>query len=102
MFDNISIIMLLSIQLAFLLVQLIVLLAPAHAGANAGYLSRSLRSRVQKFAVGKLPHVSYELTPSWAGQLGVPGKKDDKVFFWLFEAERDSRDLISMVPWNAC
>lgn len=97
MFANISGIMLLLFQ-ASLLMQLIFLLPLA--GADSGYFSSSLGPSVQKYAVGKLPQVSYELNPSWAGQIRVPGKKDDQLFFWLFEAESESQDLISMVILN--
>lgn len=79
---------------------LLFLLPHVHAGADSPFFSKSLGPSVQKYAVGKLPNVSYELTASWAGQVRVPGKKDNELFFWLFEAEVESQDLISMVTLN--
>ena len=94
--------MLLLIQLTFLFLHYVFLLPHAHAAASSGDFSMSLGPRVQKYAVGELPLVSYELPASWAGQIRVPGKKDDELFFWLFEAESKSSDLISMVALNEC
>ena len=94
--------MLLLIQLTSLLVQLIFQLPHVDAEAGSPHFSISLGPKVQKYAVGKLPNVSYEITASWAGTIRVPGKTADKLFFWLFEAESESQDLISMVTLNDC
>lgn len=92
--------MLLLIQLSILVLHYIFLLPHAHVAANSGDFSMSLGPTVHRYAVGELPLVSYELPASWAGQLRVPGKSDDELFFWLFEAESESSDLISMVTLN--
>lgn len=94
--------MFLLIQLVSVLVQLIFLLPHARAGADSGHFSTSLGPSVQRYAVGKLPQVSYQLNSSWSGQIGIPGKKGDELFFWLFEAESESQDVISMLAVNQC
>lgn len=92
--------MLSAAYLSALLVHLIFLLPLAHAGARFPRFETTLGLNAQKYAVGKLPHVDYQLPPSWAGQIHVPGTKDDELFFWLFEAEIASKNLISMKnPW---
>ena len=48
-----------------------------------------------KFAVSGLPNVNFSLPASWAGQIPIPSSKEDKLFFWLFQAESPSDDLIS-------
>ena len=54
----------------------------------------------ERYAVGRLPNITYKLPPSWAGQIKIPGTKDDALFFWLFETETYSQNdnLISMRP----
>lgn len=49
-----------------------------------------------KFAVGGLPNVNYQLPASWAGQISIPSSRDNKLFFWLFQAESPSDNLISV------
>ena len=88
--------MLSTAYLSALLVHLIFFLPLAHAGAQFPRFETTLGPNAHKYAVGKLPHVDYQLTPSWAGQILVPGTRDDELFFWLFEAETASNNLISM------
>lgn len=50
-----------------------------------------------KYAVGCLPEVDFDLPASWAGQIPIPNTTNDELFFWLFEAENQdlSDNLIS-------
>ena len=52
-----------------------------------------------KYVVDKLPNITYHIPPNWAGQIRIPGTKDDELFFWLFETEDQSQcdNLISMI-----
>ena len=59
-----------------------------------------LGPNVTEYAVGKLPDVRYDLPPSWAGQVYIPGTKNGELFFWLFQAEYESEDLISKLATN--
>ena len=54
-------------------------------------------SGANEYAVCCLPDVNFSLPASWAGQIPIPGTKNDELFFWLFEAEEQTRsdDLIS-------
>ena len=57
------------------------------------YLNTSnvLGPNISHFAVSNLPDVDYDLPQNWAGQIGIPGTRDDALFFWLFEAESDAQ-----------
>ena len=57
--------------------------------------SMSLSQNVQKYAVGALPDITFKMPTSWAGQIQVPATDNDELFFWLFQAEQPSNDLIS-------
>lgn len=76
-------------------VQLLALPWPATAASKL--LASALNPNVTRFAVHSLPNVTFHLTPSWAGQIPIPGVADDQLFFWLFQAENHnvSRDFIS-------
>ena len=78
-----------------LFMEAVFLIPSTQAGAGSPYFARSLGPNVHKYAVGKLPDVDHKLTPSWAGQIPVQGTKDDELFFWLFEAETQSNELLS-------
>lgn len=88
--------MLSAAYLRALLVHWILFLPWANAGARFPRFETTLWPNAHKYAVGKLPKVDYRLTSSWAGQIHVPGTSDDELFFWLFEAETASNELISM------
>lgn len=49
------------------------------------------------YKVKTLPGVRFSIPQSWAGDIPIPGRGDDKLFFWLFAAESNasSGDLIS-------
>ncbi len=53
--------------------------------------------RASAYLVESLPNVTFQLPPSWAGQIPVPSITNDELFFWLFEAEdrTKSNDFIS-------
>lgn len=61
---------------------------------------QSLGPNVKHYEVGALPNVTFPLPLSWAGQIHIPNTKDDELFFWLFEAETPSNNLISKSPLN--
>lgn len=71
------------------------------AGSSHGYgvknhhLEIALGPAVQQYAVGALPSVNFQMPTSWAGQIPIPGTPNDELFFWLFQAEEPSNDLIS-------
>ncbi len=67
------------------------------AEAAPKLLPSSLNPNVTHFAVHSLPNVGFNLPPSWAGQISIPGVADDQLFFWLFQAEdrNASENLIS-------
>ena len=76
------------------IVQLLALPWPAKAASKL--LASALKPNVTSFAVHSLPNVSFDVTPSWAGQIPIPDVADDQLFFWLFQAENHnaSRDFI--------
>ncbi|MCJ1348723.1 hypothetical protein MMC31_006956 [Peltigera leucophlebia] len=78
----------------FILVPLIFLLLCVRRAENFSSFGLRLGPNVTEYAVGKLPDVRYDLPPSWAGQVYIPGTKKDELFFWLFQAEFESEDLI--------
>ena len=59
--------------------------------------SDALGPNISHYAVPNLPDVDYSLPQNWAGQIGIPGTRDDSLFFWLFEAESyaERNNLIS-------
>lgn len=65
------------------------------AGNGKANFSMGLGPSVMPYLVGDLPDVQYKLPLSWAGQVHVPNNKTSKLFFWLFEAETQSNNLIS-------
>ena len=58
-------------------------------------MTMQLGPNITRFAVGRLPDVDFTLPSSWAGQIASPSSQDNKLFFWLFQAESPSDDLIS-------
>lgn len=52
-------------------------------------------ANAQKYLVNALPNVMFNMSMNWAGQISIAGTADDELFFWLFEAEKPSNDLIS-------
>ncbi|KAL8827705.1 MAG: hypothetical protein Q9170_006904 [Blastenia crenularia] len=56
-----------------------------------------LTLNVTQFAVRSLPNLTFPLPTSWAGQIPIPGASNNKLFFWLFDAESHnaSQNLIS-------
>lgn len=74
-----------------------VLILSLRAAAASDALPALLGSNASQFAVHSLPNVSFSLSPSWAGQIPIPGASDDKLFFWLFQGESHnaSQNLIS-------
>lgn len=53
--------------------------------------------KASDYLVGSLPDVAFQLPLNWAGQIPVPSITNDELFFWLFEAEDQtkSNDFIS-------
>ncbi|KAI4266561.1 MAG: hypothetical protein L6R38_008668 [Xanthoria sp. 2 TBL-2021] len=76
------------------LVQVLALALSARAAPKL--LPSTLDPNVTRYAVHSLPDVSFHMTPSWAGQIPIPGVADDQLFFWLFQAENHnaSQNLI--------
>lgn len=78
-----------------LVLLLIASLAPR--SVNSSYLE--FGPAVNRYSVGELPDVNFNLPASWAGQIPVPttNNSNDELFFWLFEAETQvpSANLIS-------
>lgn len=68
---------------AVVLMHILPLIHTGHASLSA-----------DKFLVGSLPNVNFSLPKSWAGQISVPNTTNDELFFWLFEAETKTNDLI--------
>jgi len=89
------------------LVSLVLLLIAGLARGAEEYFSHAPRSvnssyldfgpAVDKYMVGNLPNVDFDLPRSWAGQIPVANTSDDELFFWLFAAETQapSANLIS-------
>ncbi len=89
------------------LVSLVLLLVAGLARGAEEYFSHASRSvnssyldfgpAVDKYMVGNLPNVNFDLPGSWAGQIPVANTSNDELFFWLFAAENQapSANLIS-------
>lgn len=89
------------------LVSLVLLLIAGLASGAEEYFSHAPRSvnssyldfgpAVDKYIVGNLPNVNFDLPGSWAGQIPVANTSNDELFFWLFAAENQapSANLIS-------
>ena len=75
------------------LVRLILLVLSAHA-VNTLSFATILGRNASKYAVGALPHAGF-LPKSWAGPISIPNTANDELFFWLFQAEIKTDDLIS-------
>jgi len=43
------------------------------------------------YLVEDLPNVTFQLPLNWAGQIPVPSNTSDELFFWLFEAEGQTK-----------
>lgn len=80
---------------AWLYVQILALSVSTWAAPNI--LSSTLCPNVTQYALHSLPNVTFPLSPSWAGQIPIPGVSNDELFFWLFQAENHnaSQNLIS-------
>ncbi|KAL8996419.1 MAG: hypothetical protein Q9169_004067 [Polycauliona sp. 2 TL-2023] len=78
-------------------VQILALTWPAIAASKP--LNSTHNSNISRFAVHSLPNVTFQVPPSWAGQIPIPGVPDDRLFFWLFQAENKSasENLISKI-----
>lgn len=61
-------------------------------------------SSVTEYAVSCLPDVVFNVSASYAGQIPIPGTTNDELFFWLFEAEDQSKkdNLISECAPSRC
>lgn len=81
-------------KLVCLVLLLLSLFSLTYTDGGFSNFGMSLGPNVQRYAVGDLPDVNFPLPPSWAGQIQIPNTKDDELFFWLFEAETQSDDLI--------
>ncbi|KAL8932335.1 MAG: hypothetical protein Q9216_006879, partial [Gyalolechia sp. 2 TL-2023] len=68
-----------------LFVQVFALSIPVQATPKV--LPSILSSNATQFAVRSLPNVTYPLPPNWAGHIPIPGAGNNKLFFWLFQAE---------------
>ncbi|KAL8895795.1 MAG: hypothetical protein Q9207_008007, partial [Kuettlingeria erythrocarpa] len=89
-------------RISGLLGQVLILLLRAAAASDN--LPALLGSNATQFAVYSLPNVTFPLSPSWAGQIPIPGASDDKLFFWLFQGESHnaSQNLIkTQIPYFA-
>ncbi|KAL8770326.1 MAG: hypothetical protein Q9209_003962 [Squamulea sp. 1 TL-2023] len=80
------------------LVQVLALVLSGRAAPKL--LPSTSNSDVTRFAVHSLPNVTFHVTPSWAGQIPIPGVADDQLFFWLFQGENHnaSQNLINQPP----
>ena len=70
-------------------------LAAGYALGDAKAYGYSFGPNSNLFAVGKLPGINFSIPQGWAGQIPVPDMANDELFFWLFQAEKPSNDLIS-------
>ena len=68
------------------LVRLLLLVMSSHAGIGRN---------ASKYAVVALPHAEF-LPKSWAGSISIPNTSNDELFFWLFQAEIPTNNLISV------
>ncbi|KAI9761163.1 MAG: hypothetical protein M4579_001210 [Chaenotheca gracillima] len=68
-------------------------LARSHAGPTP---SIGYGADISAFEVHSLPEVHFDVPRSYAGEIPIPGKSDDNLFFWLFESENaaQSNELI--------
>lgn len=57
----------------------------SHAYSN--HPRDATRNQSSTYHVGSLPGINFPLPNSWAGQIRIPGTKDDELFFWLFGTE---------------
>lgn len=71
----------------------LLLIFSSHAGGTQDFVS-SLGRNASEYAVGALPHAAF-LPKSWAGPISVPNTTNDELFFWLFQAETETDNLIS-------
>ena len=75
------------------LVRLLLLVVSTHA-RNSYDFATSVGRNASKYAVGALPDGEF-LPRNWAGPISIPGTTNDELFFWLFEAEIPTNNLIS-------
>lgn len=66
-----------------------------HLGPKSRDITQEFGPNITRFAVHDLPEVNFSIPASWAGQIPIPNSIDNQLFFWLFEAESASDDLIS-------
>ncbi|KAL8993282.1 MAG: hypothetical protein Q9188_007371, partial [Gyalolechia gomerana] len=75
----------LSKALVCLLLQVFALCIPVRAAPKV--LPSIHSPNATQFAVHSLPNVTFPLPPNWAGYIPIPGVGNNKLFFWLFQAE---------------
>ena len=85
----------LPLRIVCIILHLLTLLTLTYTDGDFSSFSKSLGPNIDRYAVGSLPNVSFPLPRSWAGRIHIPNAKDDELFFWLFDAEMPSNDLIS-------
>ena len=76
------------------LVRLLLLVMSSLAGTTHKSAT-SIGRNASKYAVVALPHAEF-LPKSWAGPISIPNTFDDELFFWLFQAEIPTNNLISV------
>ena len=92
------------------LLLLYVLVTVFTSDGNATSINRSTSCfglDMDRFSVGKLPGIHFDVPTSFAGSLAIPGTLDSSLFFWLFEADHEidrdkliSRSSLVIALWR--
>ncbi len=83
-----------------LFVRFLLVIFSSHAGCTQNFVT-SLGRNASEYAVGALPNAAF-LHKSWAGPILVPNTTNDELFFWLFQAETETENLISARVHRRC
>ena len=75
-------------------VRLLFMTVSCRAGGTRDFAT-SLGHNASAYAVGALPRAEF-LPQSWAGPISIPNTTNDELFFWLFQAETETNNLISL------
>lgn len=88
------------IRVSLFVRMLLLLIFSSHVGGTQNFVT-SLGRNASEYAVGALPHATF-LPKSWAGPISVPNTTNDEFFFWLFQAETETDNLISARVRHDC
>ncbi len=83
-----------------LFVRLLLMISSSRARGTQDFIT-SLGRNANEYAVGALPHAAF-LGKSWAGPIAIPNTTNDELFFWLFQAETETNNLISARTHHHC